>query len=120
MQWFEEQGWKRINQGGNGDCGFRSICAASAWNKNSELMSAAQSQREGALLRSQAPAHVRRHLRRYRSSLMPDQATSPEANGPTSEQEQQIVETKLSAMAKPTEWIDGLMLQACAETLGLY
>ena len=50
LEWLEDQGWKRVNQEGTGDCGYRSICAALSWAQNEIMLTPEESMREGAVL----------------------------------------------------------------------
>lgn len=118
-EWLEHQGWQRINHGGNGDCGFRAICAAKEWNQNGHSMTNEAAQRHGAVLRSQALGLIRKHMDRYKPSLLKDEDTSPERPAPSEAEIQTKVDEYLREAAAATTWTDGILLQACSEKLGI-
>jgi hypothetical protein len=76
-------------------------------------------QRLGAVLRSQALGHIRKHMDRYRPSLMKDESTSPESPAPSESDIQTKVDEYLCKAAEATTWIDGVLRQACSEKLGV-
>ena len=111
-----QQGWELCDEGGTGDCGYRSLCAAMAYNADRKRVDTDTARRQGALLRTQAIAHVRNKLDEYEQFLVPDRDVSPEDNsliqGPT-------MEAFLQAAAAANTWICGLMLQACSRKRGV-
>ena len=109
LQRLEQEGWQRVNQEGNGDCGYRSITAALAWAKDGVQLSPEESKREGGVLRSQALSHIRRNLTKYKPCLIPDVGVPPEATVDESVHNQKIQEF-MTKHALPTTWINGILL----------
>ena len=119
LEWLDKQGWKRVDNGGIGDCGFRAICAAKEWNQTGQGLTNEAAQRHGAILRAQVLGHIRKHLDRFKPSLLKDKDTSPDSPPPTAKEIHDKVEQYRQEAAKATTWIDGLLLQACSEKLGI-
>ena len=60
IEWLAKEGWTRVNQGGTGDCGFRSLSAAIHWTKSFAKQDDEASRREGAILRSMCFPHSKK------------------------------------------------------------
>ena len=109
-------GWARVDQGGNGDCGFRAMVAAMRFNADGVKLSAESSRTEGAILRTQLIDHLRRHRQDYGPTFARDRDVAPEAPTPDTNQE---FDEWLTTMADPRAWADGLVLQAMARRHGV-
>ena len=65
VQVAESEGWIPIDQKGTGDCGFRSVAAAVHDQTTGQMLSEEESRTQGAALRVQAVAHVRKHQNEF-------------------------------------------------------
>ena len=108
-------GWVRKDEGGTGDCGYRSLAAAFEYASTGNFLDEDGARRQGAILRTQAVGHVRSHKDDFYEILLPDKAIAPEHPAPEPEA---AMRTYLEKAAGKHTWIDGLMLQAVAKKLG--
>lgn len=97
----ENFGWRRWDQGGNGDCFFRS---ASVFidGKLSTQPQATDSQKKASWIRAQTCQHIKKHSKRF---------------GELFECKQQFDDWVKKA-ANQTSWADGRTIQAATEKLG--
>ena len=97
----EKFGWRRWDQGGNGDCFFRS---ASVFldGKLSTQPKATDSQQKASWIRAQTCQHIKKHSKRF---------------GELFECKQQFDDWVKKA-ASQTSWADGWTIQAATEKLG--
>jgi hypothetical protein len=115
LQSFLSEGWKVHDLGGCGDCGYRSIAGALAYAKDGSILSPEEAQRQGALVRTQAVQHLRKHLNEFKEFILPDVNTSPSQPAPNQDQ---VVEQYLWESSQPNTWIDGVTLLAAAHKQG--
>ena len=116
VQVAETKGWISIDQKGTGDCGFRSVAAAVHYQNTGQMMSEEESRRQGAALRVQAVAHVRKHQKDFMPFFSPDKDVPPDASA---NDEIQNMKDWLEAMAQPNTWIEGMTLYALSRKQGM-
>ena len=75
-------GWVHEDEGGTGDCGYRSLAAAMQFNVSGAKLSQEDCKRQAAVLRAQTVAYLRRHIAEYRNYLRPNRPISPECPAP--------------------------------------
>jgi len=115
LQSFLSEGWKVHDLGGCGDCGYKSIAGALAYAKDGSILSPEEAQRQGALVRTQAVQHLRKHLNEFKEFILPDVNTSPSQPAPNQDQ---VVEQYVWESSQPNTWIDGVTLLAAAHKQG--
>ena len=110
------QGWKRVDQGGSGDCGWRSLADGRWWNgrlriykdkvPNDEDFSQFNATGNGNHLRVQSALHLKKHKEKYLPFF------GQGRKGPKN------FDQFVTEAAAPETWIHGATLQACAEKFG--
>ena len=77
LKHYLDQGWQVHDLRGVGDCGYRSLAGAMAFNEG-QILTADQAARRGATLRYQAVSHLRDNISEYRPFLFPDKSVGPD------------------------------------------
>ena len=99
-------GWCLVDQGGNGDCGYRALANAFHVQSNG-------GQADALWLRHQVVLHVQKHADRFGDFLAKDVDTAPEDKSPT-----ENIQEWLHKAGEQGTWIDGVALQAISEKRG--
>lgn len=115
LKHYIDQGWQVHDLGGVGDCGYRSLAGAMAFNEG-QILTADQAERRGATLRYQAVSHLRANISEYRPFLFPDKSVGPDEPVPNHDT---AIEDFLWDAAKANTWICGVTLMACARKQGM-
>lgn len=100
-QAINERGWRRWEQGAEGDCFFRA-CSVFSNEDLTNQPSLESSKHSGAWIRSQACLHIKKHSARF-AEFFPKQAS---------------FESWLKSMAKAGKWADGKAIQTVSEKIG--
>ncbi|CAE7247805.1 unnamed protein product [Symbiodinium sp. CCMP2592] len=108
-------GWKKVDFGGNGDCGYRSLVGALAHNEGEEI-DTETAKRRGAVLRASCINHMRKRAEEYAPWIAEDADTAPEEEAPTQDSR---LNRFLAQAADPTFWICGIQLFAACEKRGI-
>ena len=115
---FISRGWERKNVGGTGDCGWRSLAAAIAWNQD-EVLDESLATSRGALLKTQAISYMRKHRDDFAPFLKKDKDSSPSEKPEKPEDVNKRVDAFLAEAALPQTWICGATLLAAAKKQGI-
>lgn len=111
-----KHGWMETDLGGTGDCGWRSLAAAIAFQETGKDLEPEEARRKGASIRAKAVGHMRNNQWDYINFVAQDKGIPPEADSPDLSE---AWGHYLDAMSQPDTWIDGLALKAASAKLAI-
>ena len=108
-----QHGWRRLECGGQGECGYLTIAQGRALHQQGSIMSCEVAERAAVTLRAGTFQHMQKptHVERFQAAFAhdPEDPCSGESD---------TWENYITKSSRKGAWIDGLQLQSLAEKFG--